>query len=421
MKHARTCEKTLAAGAAALIAGMASAATSITVDSVVQRWPWNNKLDIAYTVTGGQDVANADYKKIVFTTVIGGTTYAIDGDRVGASASAGAHVVTWTPPSGINVRDSACSMTAAVYASDVPSGDDYLIVDLTKTEDNITYEGLFATQDASNARYNTADYKTDKLVLRKVPAGQYTTGDSTHTGFNNSVKTWTTDRNYYIGVFLVTQYQYKKLYGSNPSSNTKVIDGNEVSHRPVERVSWNVLRVEGTAPDSPIPTVSTANTGTFFQRLNYITGNRFDFDLPTEVMFEIAERAGSTGVYFWEGFDDTTPGTYAVYKDGTYDGASSMAVGSRKPNAWGLYDVAGNVWDLCRDCAFVSGSTWHNMASNESAFKAYASSHGNRVLRGGPYFNANNAELLCASRRSNDKASNSNSLITGFRVAMIVK
>ena len=99
----------------------------------------------------------------------------------------------------------------------------------------------------------------------------------------------------------------------------------------------------------------------------------------------------------------------------------SMAVGSRKPNAWGLYDVAGNVWDLCRDCAFVSGSTWHNMASNESAFKAYASSHGNRVLRGGPYFNANNAELLCASRRSNDKASNSNSLITGFRVAMIVK
>lgn len=50
----------------------ASAATTIAVDSVVQRWPWNNKVDITYTAGDGQDVANGVYRRIVFTATIGG-------------------------------------------------------------------------------------------------------------------------------------------------------------------------------------------------------------------------------------------------------------------------------------------------------------------------------------------------------------
>ena len=191
----------------AAAAGVASAATTIHVDSVTQRWPWNNKVDITYTVTGGQDVSASKYYKIVFTTVINGTTYTIDGSTLGASANTDTHTVTWIAPTGL--RCANCTMSAAIYDSDVPSGDDYMIVDLTTGD--ITYEGLFATQDASNARYNTdVDgsniYKETKLVLRKVPAGgpYVVLGDWVDASVS---KTKSTDRDYYIGIYPVTQKQ----------------------------------------------------------------------------------------------------------------------------------------------------------------------------------------------------------------------
>ena len=89
--------KLIAAGAvvASAIIPMAANASSITIDSVTQRWPWNNKLDITYTVSGGQDVAAGVFAKIVFTATIAGQTYTIDGVHdIGANASNGTHTVT---------------------------------------------------------------------------------------------------------------------------------------------------------------------------------------------------------------------------------------------------------------------------------------------------------------------------------------
>ena len=146
----------------AAAATVASAATTIHVDSVTQRWPWNNKVDITYTVRDGQDVSASKFYKIVFTTVIDGVPYTIDGSTLGASANTDTHTVTWIAPAGL--RCANCTMSAAIYDSDVPSGNDYMIVDLTTGD--ITYEGLFGLQAESNTRYNTATYKTDKLVLR---------------------------------------------------------------------------------------------------------------------------------------------------------------------------------------------------------------------------------------------------------------
>ena len=389
----------------------ASAATTITIDSVTQRWPWNNKVDITYTVGGGQDLAGGSYQKIVFTTVIDGVTYTIDGVKdVGASANAGTHTVTWTLPSG--VKSTSCTMSAAVYAADAPSGDDYMIIDLTKTSDNVTYEGLLATQDASNERYNTAPYKTDKLVLRKIPAGgPYPTGDSANYSSGNdanSAKTWTTTRDYYIGVFPVTQYQYQKLYGSNPSEKKTTIAGNEVTHRPVEKVSWDDLRLSTTASTSSIPAVAS-NSGTFFQRLNYITGNQYGFDLPTEVMFEIAERAGATTTYYW---GNTMVTNYVVCSDNS--GSSTVAVGSRLPNAWGLYDTTGNVWEWCLDDA-VNG----NLTARTDAFTPARGSGSPRRHRGGGAWSMASSEMFfCASYRTGSVTTKRVAAL-GFRVSRI--
>ena len=231
-----------AAVAASAIIPMAANAASITIDSVTQRWPWNNKLDITYTVSGGQDVAAGVFAKIVFTATIAGQTYTIDGVHdIGANTSNGTHTVTWTPPADIRAKATDCTMTATLSAADNPCGDDYIVVELSgENKGRISYEGLLASQQASNDRYNTDEYKTTKLVLRKVPrwvdrgalpnaavlssmAG-YPTGYSGDSEVKqNSPKKWPTARDYYIGVFPVTQTQYKMLMTTTAQHRKKIL------------------------------------------------------------------------------------------------------------------------------------------------------------------------------------------------------
>ena len=393
----------------AMTMAFSAAASSITVDNVIQRWPWNNKLDITYTVSGGQNVAAGVYARIVFTASIGTTNIIIDGVHdMGADASDGTHTATWTLPPGL--RASGCTMSAQLLSADTPSGDDYIVVDLDTGA--LSYEGRLASQGDSNARYNTATYKTDKMVLRKIPAGgSYPTGDSANYASGqadrlNSSTNWTTDRAYYIGVFPVTQYQYQKLYGSNPSNYKADKTGNLAAHRPVEKVSWDDLRLSTTAVTSSIPAVAS-NSGTFFQRLNYMTG--LYFDLPTEVMFEIAERAGATTTYVW---GDTMDAQYVVCSDNA--GSSTFAVGERQPNAWGLYDTAGNVWEWCLDDK-VDG----DLTSRMDAFTpAWASEAYRRTRGGGSYSNASSSGNFRASLR-NGLEPNTQVATVGFRVSLI--
>ena len=131
-----------------------------------------------------------------------------------------------------------------------------MIVNLSSGE--VYYEGLMTTQEASNERYNVAEYKTSKLVLRKVPKwadhgdlpnadaltalGGYPTGDNVNYSSTNSRKNWQTTKDYYVSMFLVTQKQYTNLGLSNTSEMTGAKTGDVVAHRPVDRVSWQMLR-----------------------------------------------------------------------------------------------------------------------------------------------------------------------------------
>ena len=392
----------------ALLAFEASATASIEIDSVIQRWPWNNKVDITYTVTDGQNVAADVYCRIVFTATVDGTEYVIDGvTNVGANASSGTHVITWDPPSGL--KAAGCTMTATLLSSATPSGDDYMVIDLTTGV--VSYEGLLATQDASNSRYNTATYKTDKMVLRKVPAGgTYPTGDNVNYPSSNPRKTWTTDRDYYIGVFPVTQEQYKKIYGSNPSAKRDEIAGNITTHRPVENVSWDDLRGSVSPTNALVPNAS----GTFLERLNNLTqtaSGKTGFDLPTEVMAEIAERAGTTSTYYW---GDTMVTNYVVCSENS--GGVTVAVGSRLPNDWGLFDTAGNVRELCLD-----DSSLGKLADATSPFVAARTSGGNRREHGGGAYNASKSDASFRASYRDYRSSSSKGSFLGFRVAYIVQ
>ena len=387
---------------AAFAATVASAA-SITVDRVAQRWPWNNKVDITYTVDGGQDVALGVYARIVFTANIGGAIYTIDGVHdIGANASDGTHTVIWTLPDGL--KATGCTMTAQLLTADNPSGDDYMVIDLDSNNraTAVSYEGLLASQTDSNNRYNADTYKKSKLVLRKIPAGgPYRTGHANYhnkASYADSAIDRTTTCAYYVGIFPVTQYQYTKLCG--PSVTDSIL--------PNTGVNWTTLRASA-ATASQIPSVDS-DTGSFFQRLNYKTG--LYFDLPTEVMFEIAMRAGRTTIFYW---GDDWDGNKVHYVGNGYE-----AVGLRDSNDWGLYNMTDNPVEVLRD-----NQNTADLATLPDPFVPSAVSSNNRVVRGGAFNSDGKAFRFHASYRNDGgisaDASAGSMGVYGFRASCVVK
>jgi len=123
---------------------------------------------------------------------------------------------------------------------------------------------------------------------------------------------------FYLGVCEVTQGEYEKVMGKNPS-------GFQGASNPVETVSW-------------------AEAVEFCKRLSAKEGKTYR--LPTEAEWEYACRAGTTTLYGF-GDDPATLGEYGWNRDNS--GRKTHPVGEKKPNAWGLYDMHGNVSEWCRD------------------------------------------------------------------------
>jgi formylglycine-generating enzyme required for sulfatase activity len=110
----------------------------------------------------------------------------------------------------------------------------------------------------------------------------------------------------------------------------------------------------------------------FIQRLNAKEGHN-RYRLPTEAEWEYAARAGTTGAYSF-GDDADTLGRYAWYRDNS--GGKTHPVGQKEPNAWGLYDMHGNVWEWVQD--------WYGRYSSSSVTDPVGPSSGSpRVYRGG--------------------------------------
>jgi formylglycine-generating enzyme required for sulfatase activity len=158
-----------------------------------------------------------------------------------------------------------------------------------------------------------------KLVL--IPKGTFTR--------ENSLVT--ISRDYYLGVYEVTQSQYEKVMGTNPSyfqgDNVANVDS---SNHPVEMVSWEEA-VEFCKRLSELPEEKAAGRV---------------YRLPTEAEWEYACRAGTTTKYSF-GDDDGQLGKYAWYVG--HSNRKTHPFGEKKSNAWGLSDMHGNVWEWCSD------------------------------------------------------------------------
>jgi len=237
-------------------------------------------------------------------------------------------------------------------------------------------------------------YKTTKIALRKIVAGTPYPAkpDAGASDPIDAANVITPAKDYYIGVFPVTAAQYALVMG---------VEVGSVSNAPMTSVSWNELRGEEG----------------FFQKLcakcRDTRGTVSGFDLPTDVQWEIAARAGSLAVfgsYLKDGAvvegSSATASEFAVY------GASAaQEVGTKLPNAWGLFDTAGNVWEWCRDDYVASGS-WTNAETpkeNDSGYK---------VIRGGCYEGAA-ADARLTNRNNKSPGSWYADSKTGFRLSKV--
>lgn len=173
-----------------------------------------------------------------------------------------------------------------------------------------------------------------------IRSGSFTMGEG------NEKHQVTLSKPFYMGKYEVTQEQWEAVMGSNPSTD-------KGAKNPVDKFSWDDYQQ-------------------FVARLNEkLPGLKAS--LPSEAQWEYACRAGSS-TKFCYGDDESGLADYAWFTSNS--GGSTHPVGAKKPNAWGFYDMHGNVWEWCSD--------WYGSLPGENVTDPQGPGSGSyRVLRGG--------------------------------------
>ncbi len=175
----------------------------------------------------------------------------------------------------------------------------------------------------------------------------------------------------------MTQEEYQRLMGTNPSwfsatgKGKDKVGGRDTKRFPVENVSWDEA-VEFCRKLSSLPEERAAGR---------------TYRLPSEAQWEYACRAGSTGRYSFSSSGSGNPKEYDERELSDYgwyggnSGGMTHLVGGKRPNAWGLCDMHGNVWEWCMDWR-RDGKYYGNSVDADPSGPATGS---NRVLRGGSW------------------------------------
>ncbi|MFA7173731.1 MAG: formylglycine-generating enzyme family protein [Kiritimatiellia bacterium] len=349
--------KVVLIGMMAVFVSMRVMAAEPTISGVMvqQRRPWSRLVDIDYVLTCEEQLMDITVSAYNGDDPLDVPETSFSGDFYNAQRGAGR--IVWDPMKTAYTNDASLSEFRVVLTPKlVPL---YMIIDLTKSvgetgQTEYVYEvdltnGLWGawvrnpvTNDVTVIQsviwtgVTTNDiYKTDKLVLRRIPAGAFLMGSSTAV---------TLSRGFYAGVYQVTQEQWEKTMGSNPSYF-------KYPSNPVNFVEYNDIRgATNSVPSIDWPwTGASVLSSSFIGQIRDKTGF-IGFDLPTAAQLEYIIRAGTTttfnnGKIGGDSLDHMNElGWCKQNSDNTIH-----PVGQKAPNAWGLYDTHGNVREWCLD------------------------------------------------------------------------
>jgi len=224
----------------------------------------------------------------------------------------------------------------------------YMVVDLSEGTEAERYP---VTHSFSAPDLSDPSCVSNKLWLRYVPSGTFNMGSpdeeagrdlTSYNAIREVQHQVTLTRGFFAGVCETTRAQYRLVLGdeNDPSGGISWL-------RPVNNVNMEMLWGEGFNPAKSNETASTS----FFGVLRAKTG--LEFTLPTDAQWEYACRAGTTTPYNIATNDTVSLGDFAFYSANA-SSAGIQVVGTQLPNAWGLYDMHGNVNEYCRDLMSVN-------------------------------------------------------------------
>lgn len=193
-------------------------------------------------------------------------------------------------------------------------------------------------------------------------------------------------RPFYLGVYPVTQQEYKKVMGANPSHFKGSLFMRNWDH-PVEMVTWD-MAVE------------------FCHRLSSRSEEKRAarlYRLPTEAEWEYACRAGTRTAYSF-GDDASALANHAWFSANS--GSRTHPVGQKRPNAWGLHDMHGHVWEWC-------GDQYSDYNLEDKKDHQREQNRGTRVMRGGSWYSG---PEFCRAAFRNRNASGARDIYFGLRV-----
>jgi formylglycine-generating enzyme required for sulfatase activity len=314
----------------------------------------------------------------------------------------------WLPKKACPGRTFAAgTIRAEVTAWPTNTPPDYMVVNLCEGQNVVRW---YASTNALPGGFANLEYKSTKMVMRKVPAkdvvwmmgspGKLTDPDNTTVNEPAHKVMFTGD--YYIGIYEVTQSQYTNMGGVNESLYTNEVDA---AYRPAERINYETIRGKPSTYLWPSDG-HNVRSGTPIGKLRTRSGIA-DMDLPTEAQWEYACRAGSSGLLPDSSLEFTVDNVhkYAITKGSretavnTYDPVGAKiqgrpsVVGSKLPNNWGIYDMLGNVWEYCLDQ--MGTSTQSDRMFLGSFHESLAKGWENGAVTVDPLGAQNNSNRIC--------------------------
>ncbi|MBR2838472.1 MAG: formylglycine-generating enzyme family protein [Kiritimatiellae bacterium] len=317
-----------------------------------------------------------------------------------------AYSISWHPEAswpGFKIPSGGAR--AVVVAHDLCDGPRYMAIDLAAAGQRVHY---YPSATAVPGGVTNDLYKTSSILLRRVdarnvtfPMGSFYEGG----GANETQHTALLTNDYYLGVYPVTQSQWQRVTGSNPS-RWKV----QGAMRPVELVSYARVRTASNdaysgAYDYP----NAPHCDSFLGKLNTLTDNLLGLDLPSEAQWEYAAKAGNV-----DGFFGRSDSPIPMKSDGTINPAEAIPiantigrykrnggqdnwatpgenvgpdkgtaiVGTYLPNDWGFYDMLGNVAEWCVDWYQVDITALNGQPNVNGAQSLDAVAGSDKVVRG---------------------------------------